>query len=92
MFMGEAWYDFAMVRWQSCKHPKLPARIHTFVALTNLLPGRNVRRYANAQPAIGEGFYAVIESFKPVPHSFGDPNDDNGNDDANGEAFLQTSL
>ena len=86
MFMGEAWYDFAMVRLQSRKHPKLPARIHTFVDLTNLLPGRNVRTYANAQPAVGEGFYAVIESFEPVPHGFGDPNDDNGNDDAN-DAF-----
>jgi hypothetical protein len=25
MFMGDSWYDFAMVRWQSREHPKLPA-------------------------------------------------------------------
>jgi hypothetical protein len=43
MFMGDAWYDFAMVCWQSCTHPKLPACICTILDLTNLTPGRKVQ-------------------------------------------------
>ena len=35
-FMGQPWYDFAMVRWNSQFYPQLPARIHTFVNLMNL--------------------------------------------------------
>jgi Plavaka transposase len=89
MFMGDTWYDFAMVRWQSRTHPKLPARIYTFLDLTNLTPGRNVHTHGNGQPAIGSGMYALIESFEPIPHAYGDPNipnDADGSDIAN-QAF-----
>jgi hypothetical protein len=53
MFLGDSWYNFAMVCWQSREYPKLPAQIYTFVDLTNLIPGRNVHTYDNTQPAIG---------------------------------------
>ena len=83
MFMGDAWYDFAMVRWQSRTHPKLPARIYTFVDLTTLTPGRNVHTQGNGQPAIESGMYALIESFEPIPHAYGDPNIPNNADGNN---------
>ena len=68
-FMGQPWYDFAMVRWNSRFYPQLPARIHTFVDLTNLIPGRLVHNRENNQPAMGCGLYALIESFEPIPQA-----------------------
>jgi Plavaka transposase len=71
-YMGSSWNDYVMVNWVGFDNK--PARIHTFVNLSNM--GRNGTariRASTGQAGIVPGRYAIVESYERQAE---DANDD----------------